>query len=118
VICERCGTVFCWDEADEYAVHGRKLYCSKVCARKAGKRRQQVRQGSPRRRRHLESSLAACAEQGKRQYPDSERAQAAAAAVLSRTGQPLRAYRCAGTGHWHLTSLSSNHSRMRPDLRL
>jgi hypothetical protein len=108
MICQYCRCVFCWDEADEGG--GPKLYCSRVCTRKATRRRQRARQGPTPPRWWIESNLAACAGQGKQQYPNSEWAEAGAAAVFSRTGQPLRAYHCPGTGHWHLTSLRPHSS--------
>lgn len=112
MICEHCGTVFCWDEADEGG--GPKLYCSKACAQGAWKKRKRQRAGesSAHFRQWLESSLQACVEQGKRQYMSEDDAQAAAAAIFSRKAQPLRVYRCPGSKHWHVTSLSSNHRRM------
>lgn len=103
--CERCGTVFCWDEADEYAIHGRKLYCSNTCKTKASSDRVRLRRQGQRRLAELAASLKACNEQGKRRFPSKEKAEAAAAAAAAvRATKPLYVYRCPGTDHWHVTS--------------
>jgi formylmethanofuran dehydrogenase subunit B len=95
MICERCGTVFCWDEADEYAVHGRKLYCSTTCKTKASAAR------TARARMRLQACIDR--ENRKRRYATEREALLAAAAFRSAKRRWLFAYKCP-CGWWHLTS--------------
>jgi hypothetical protein len=96
VICERpgCGTVFCWDGADEvWLGKGPKRFCSKECQRYRDR-------GADWRSRQL----AACERSPKRgQFDDEMTAKLAALRIRLRSGDELRAYECA-CGRWHLTS--------------
>lgn len=107
MVCEHCGTIFCWDEADVGSLGGsRKLYCSRSCKSKATVARagtvkalqliaeQQVR----RKKRQLEL----CKVQGKKQYADVVLARTTAQRLYIAKGWMLYPYECA-CGFWHLT---------------
>ena len=94
MVCERCGTVFCWDEAGESA--SRRDYCSDTCKRAAKRRR------TAQRNRTQAAQLARCTQQGKRRYADDAEA-ADVVRRAARHGKTLHPYECA-CGWWHLTS--------------
>lgn len=98
MICERCGTVFCWDEADEGA--GPKLYCSKECKFRA-------QRSAYERKRWL---LRVCREHPKPAYASEEDA-LRAIADLGRI-PPLRAYECP-CGQWHLSTSEAEVQDLR-----
>ncbi len=99
MICERCGTVFCWDDADAILLgSGRKRFCSKECKKKD-------RKGIGSRRVHAQRSWRkyrqkqACSERSKPVYATEEDALCFAAGCVP----PLYPYECP-CGSWHLTS--------------
>jgi hypothetical protein len=105
MICERCGTVFCWDGADEVLVGGpRKRYCDDICAKKASKAR-------PHR---IKVQLRMCSERPKPGYATREAA-LQAAAQLQRI-PTLHPYECP-CGFWHLTSEPPDASWLEGRLR-
>jgi hypothetical protein len=88
MICERpgCGTVFCWDEADETACGTpRKRFCSTLCQKKASAQR------------------AACAARSKRRFESRDKARDEAKRVWRQARLRKYPYECA-CGWWHLTS--------------
>jgi hypothetical protein len=108
VICERCGTVFCWDDADQLFISGlanRRRFCSERC------RKQARRRAAPsyRRQRWRNSyfvrnlQLAICAEQGKKRYESKREAHQDAKRLKVVMHVRLYPYECA-CGWWHLTS--------------
>lgn len=112
--CLRCGTVFCWDEADVATLGGaRKLYCGGTCKRKhrallrkQRERREQLARERARHRGQLarERQLALCQEQKKRKFSTRPEARLAARMARHRNKSVrLRPYECA-CGWWHLTS--------------
>jgi hypothetical protein len=120
MICERCGTVFCWDDADEGALAGsRKRYCSKTCASKVSPSFRRMRNQNLSRRRDRAERIAVCAERGKASF-ESEAAAARGALNPSRQiGCHLYPYECA-CGKWHLTSeapLTPERSEMAQALK-
>ena len=103
MICEWCGTVFCWDDADETALGcGRKQFCSRSCAKRASAARTGLRQ----RDRARQRERAACRRHGKVPYENEAVATKAAGAIFSEFGWNLRPYECS-CGSWHLTSQAS-----------
>ena len=97
MICERCGTVFCWDDADGILLGGNpKRFCSKECKRRD-------RKGLGSRRAHVQKywQKQACDQRPKPRYASEEDA-LCGAADLGRI-PPLRPYSCP-CGGWHLTS--------------
>ena len=97
MICERCGTVFCWDEADSTFNSGdRKKYCSKTCKTKGPVPEPVL---SYREQRQLE----ACTAKGKKPYPSIVAAKSIAVRLFTLHGWRLYPYRCV-CGMWHLTS--------------
>ena len=98
MICERCGTVFCWDEADTAFLGGRpKLFCSKACKKNASKARQALAVRDQHRR---QVQLQMCAERPKTGYATREAALLAVTEL--RPVPPLYPYGCS-CGWWHLT---------------
>jgi hypothetical protein len=105
MICERCGCVFCWDEADEHALIGqRKRFCSQTCRERAGHvRRTEEREA---RKAGLPRAIAepACPTPAKRGFASKHDALAKATKVARAFRYvPVRTYRCP-CGSWHLTS--------------
>jgi hypothetical protein len=99
MICERCGTVFCWDGADQLFIGGtRKRFCSDLCRVKA----QQSTQAARRRRALRLRQAATCSSRGKEPYGDIHAALIAAARIFRKTGKDLYPYECA-CGSWHLS---------------
>jgi hypothetical protein len=99
VICERCGTVFCWDEADEGTLGGgRRRYCGKSCRIKAQPSSKQVRL----RRNRRSWQVADCTSRRKERYADIDAAMVATARIFRQTGKDMYPYECA-CGSWHLS---------------
>lgn len=96
MICERCGTVFCWDEADEAGEDtGRRKYCSRSCSRNS------KADAKAERARRLREP---CPANGKAPYLSRPEAEAAAFDRALK-GYGLRhPYQCETCGRWHLTS--------------
>jgi len=102
MVCERCGTVLCWDEADTVPQDGRqrKRFCSESCKSKASRKRtgRKTREDHKRRQKEL------CQAQNKRKYPDIVAARNAAGNILKNRGWVLYPYWCEyGCGFFHLT---------------
>jgi hypothetical protein len=96
MVCERCGTVFCWDGADEVIIGGpRKRYCSNACQHSAAKAR------AVRAKHQTQVQLQMCRERPKTGYATMESALLAVAEL--RRIPPLYPYECP-CGWWHLTS--------------
>jgi hypothetical protein len=108
MICQRCGTVFCWDDADEGRASGPKLYCSATCKHRKTPGYQ--------RQRHRRRQLVLCRRQNKTAY-DTELIATATANLLRRerrwSGYP---YECA-CGSWHLTSQPPESRQMAEALK-
>jgi hypothetical protein len=107
VVCEHCGTVFCWDNADIASLGGsRKRFCSKSCKTSASNKRTGVRALSTqakRSERRLARRLEACRERGKPQYGSETLAKTTALRLYAAKGWMLYPYNCP-CGFWHLTS--------------
>ena len=105
VKCERCGTVFCWDDADEAVLAWdedgfpaevfRKLYCGPNCRVKASRKRRKV----------IGPQLRACLTrpERKQKFASEEDALLTAARVRTQSRRWLYPYKCP-CGFWHLTS--------------
>jgi len=100
MICERCGTVFCWDGADQILLGGPRIrFCSRQCAKRS--------RPSYERRRQREN----CTDRGKQDYEDAAAASVAASLVWRGTGLQLYPYECA-CGAWHLSKLPQERKEM------
>jgi hypothetical protein len=111
VICERCGCVFCWDEADEGTLAGeRKRFCSKGC-RKAGSGPRRQPQRAARKSRAVTAgrdlavaARADCPTPLKLAFSSKNSALGKAAGVTRVfSDKASQAYRCP-CGSWHLTT--------------
>ena len=94
MICEHCGCVFCWDEADEGGDRPRR-YCSRACRKNALKAR------GIRTHHRTQVRLRMCRERPKTGYVTREAALLAVAQL--RRIPPMHPYECP-CGAWHLTS--------------
>src|SRR6266568_6454275 len=101
MVCPRCGCVFCWDDADEWASRDRKRYCGPECEKAADPEAYRRRKRNWRRRKR---QLKSCTLRKKRQFEDGSRARAAAQLLLQQRGVQAHTYECP-CGYWHLTSL-------------
>jgi hypothetical protein len=102
VVCERCGTIYCWDEADVASLGGsRKRYCSKTCKDKtnSSKKISDEDHEVHRKARQLE----ACQARGKKPYTSIVIARNVATRLFVQYGWTLYPYQCV-CGNWHLTS--------------
>jgi len=104
MVCGRCGTVFCWDDADQILLGSdKKKYCGKSCSHKVSPSSRR----SKRRRRelasHTETVLAGCAERGKMPFRTSGDAEREARRLAVTRGLCLYPYQCRCSA-WHLTS--------------
>ena len=128
MICERCGTVFCWDEADVGALAGkRKRFCGENCKKKAsaasGKQAERAAAyelAAPRlaaeaeaRRKREEASRPACPTPGKLAFADPGDALAKAARIVHTFGRAHKAYECV-CGNWHLTQKWAKVPAVKP----
>lgn len=118
MVCERCGTVFCWDEADAGSVGGlRKRFCSKECKKRSepsSKRHNNryLRERASREARR-EHQLELCEEQDKKRYGDEPSAWGAAGRIYESKGdRPMYPYLCA-CGWWHLTKNPPRDGKIR-----
>jgi hypothetical protein len=113
MVCERCGTVFCWDDADEGTLAGnKKRFCGEECKRR-GRSKGDVtaqRQRKRQRRRPREKQLRNCMLRAKNPYLSRQEAVADATRILSESGVTLHPYECA-CGWWHLSSLEPAAAR-------
>ena len=109
MICEGCGCVFCWDDADEGSLSGnRKLYCGNTCKTKANKARQAGEPSPVAVRRGRQRSLEACALRNKQRFADRAAAEIVADEwslrdQIRNRAKAWRPYKCP-CGWWHLTS--------------
>jgi hypothetical protein len=104
VICEHCGTVFCWDDADTILLGSTpKRYCSKACKRNANQR------PSQRDKWRNYRSRKACEDRPKNRYDSREEALYAISQI--RRIPPLYPYLCR-CGSWHLTSQEPPDARL------
>jgi hypothetical protein len=111
MICERCGTVFCWDEADEGTLCGvRRRYCSKTCRARAARDRS-------RKHTRTRRALAACTDKAKHWYEDERDALLAAARYERLHGERRYPYECP-CGTWHLTSEPPDHRQKADAIKL
>lgn len=106
MVCEHCGTIFCWDEADNAPMDGRnrKRFCSEHCKKRASAKRTGKNVNSEQRRRNsaLRYELTICETRGKQRYTDIVAARQGAGRVLQHKGWVLYPYLCV-CGFWHLT---------------
>lgn len=108
VICERCGTVFCWDGADQILVGGsRKRFCDDKCARNAARAARHAKAAAKRGQKMLAQPAGPCPTPGKLAFPEPGDALAKAVRASRATSAPHRAYRCP-CGYWHLTTKQAN----------
>lgn len=113
MVCERCGTVFCWDDAPELTLGGlRKRYCSETCRKKSTPGRKATRSRS----RARAKQRASCAKRGKKLYPDSTAAMKDVEGAFRKNGVQMYPYQCA-CGWWHLTSTAPERGEMAQALR-
>jgi hypothetical protein len=128
VICERCGTVFCWDDADIGALAGkRKRFCSARCKKKASsvlRNRAELAAAyelaAPRlaaeaenRRKREEAARPACPTPEKLAFADQGDALAKAPRIVHTFGRAHKAYECV-CGKWHLTAKWAKVPAVRP----
>lgn len=103
MICVRCGTVFCWDEADTLLLGCiPKRFCSTSCQKKGA--RGKVRQPGPVQplQPTPEIPRPPCPTPWKLVFPEPGDAFGKALRDSRRFGRPYRAYECE-CGDWHLT---------------
>jgi hypothetical protein len=91
--CEWCGTIFCWDNADEAGGTVRKCHCSEECR----KLHEQDRYRRRKRRERCQGGTI-------RRFGTQREARQAAGRLAAATGGRFRAYDrpCAFCGDWHV----------------
>lgn len=108
MICEHCGCFFCADDRGDYPpdrLVARRLYCSHICAKRAGAKRNKGVSGGrqlARRREVVRQMTVANAKTcpRKQRYPSRD----AAYAALNRKGWAGTPYECLACGSWHVTT--------------
>lgn len=113
MICEHCGTVFCWDEADLVFLGApRRRYCCTNCAKRASAKRTGARSRQQLRAEQRDS----CMQRGKVVFEDASAAVKSVEAIYKNHDLQMYPYECV-CGWWHLSKQPPERKEMERALK-